>query len=58
MARVTYTQNAFLPIGATEGWDYQTAGELLVKITETSMGRCYIDEEGYLNYESLNVRPA
>ena len=58
MAYTWYIQDAFLPGGATEGWDYQSAADLLKKVTETTMGRCYIDEEGNLIYESKIVRPA
>lgn len=58
MAYDIYIQPAFMPPGATEGWDYLTADELLKKVTETALGRCYIDEEGYMVYESENVRPA
>ena len=58
MAYTWYIQNAFLPVGATDGWDYQTAAELLNKVAGASMGRCYIDEEGNLIYESKIVRPA
>ena len=57
MAYTWYILDAFLPAGATEGYDYVTAEELLKRITETSLGRCYIDEEGYLVYETQNVRP-
>jgi hypothetical protein len=58
MAYDIYIQPAFMPPGATEGWDYQSADELIKKVTEASAGRCYIDEEGILVYESMNVRPA
>jgi hypothetical protein len=56
MAYDIYIQDAFKPPGAVDGWDYQTADELLKKVTETALGRCYIDEEGNLVYETLNVR--
>ena len=58
MAYTIYIQDAFKPEGAAEGLDYQTAGDLLKKVAETSLGRCYIDEEGKLVYETRNVRTA
>jgi|GEM_PF-4152345 len=35
-----------------EGLDYLTAQELLARIADTGLGRCYIDENGNVVYES------
>lgn len=36
----------------TEGFDYQSANELLKRIADTGEGRLYIDENGNVVYES------
>lgn len=40
------------------GYDYQTAAELLKRITDTGEGRLYIDDAGNLTYESRYHRDA
>jgi hypothetical protein len=40
------------------GYDFVTADELLKKIVDTSVGRLYIDETGYIVYESRHHREA
>lgn len=42
--------------GHEEGYDYQTADELLRRVQNTAIGRVYIDERGYLVYESRFTR--
>jgi hypothetical protein len=41
-----------------EGYDYQSAIELLNRIADTGEGRLYIDESGNLTYESRYHRDA
>jgi len=36
----------------TNGYDYQTAQELLKRIADTGEGRLYVDERGNVAYES------
>ena len=42
----------------TEGLDYQTALELLNRISDTAQGRLYIDESGNVVFESRFHREA
>jgi hypothetical protein len=35
-----------------EGFDYQSAQELLKRIADTGEGRVYVDHDGNLTYES------
>jgi len=41
-----------------EGFDYQSAEELLKRIADTGEGRLYIDESGNVVYESRFHRDA
>jgi len=51
----TYDENG---VALTNGYDYQTAQELLKRIADTAEGRLYIDESGSLVYESRFHREA
>lgn len=41
-----------------EGYDCQTAADLIKKVVDTSLGRLYIDGEGKVVYESRYHREA
>jgi hypothetical protein len=41
-----------------EGFDFVTAEELLKRIADASVGRVYINESGYVVYESRHHREA
>lgn len=51
MAYTWYIDDALL-----DQYDYVSADEILKRVTEASLGRCYVDEEGNLVYETRNVR--
>jgi hypothetical protein len=57
MAYTIYKQSAFSKGENEEGWDYQSAMDLLVAVLAVASGRLYMGE-GSIIYESRHNRTA
>ena len=49
-------QSAFSRGDGEEGWDYQSAMDLINSLQSASVGRLYADPEGNVVYESRTAR--